>query len=50
MLWETIEMEYPNIKPDSIPDDVYDEWETRFNDLMAEIKEWYENLTKYNTN
>ena len=30
------------IKPDSIPNDVFDDWETKYNDLLSELTEWYQ--------
>ena len=40
MLWDVIELEFgTNIKPSDIEEDVYDELETKYNDLIFEIKE-----------
>lgn len=41
MLWDMIENEFGNeIKPDTIPNVVFDEWEDKYNDLISEINEW----------
>ena len=37
MLWDLIEQEWSNVKPDRIPKDVYSNWEMRFNDLLTDI-------------
>jgi hypothetical protein len=35
-------MKHRNLNPESIPEDVYDDWDVKFNDLMAEIDEFIE--------